>query len=75
MNKFKKFFTKTKSREMLFFLLAAIMIAISAWFIFSNSIFLIKNLNDAFSSEPAVKSEQISFDKEGFQKLNLLKER
>jgi hypothetical protein len=75
MNKLKKILTKTKSREALFFVLAAIMIAISAWFIFSSYIFLIKNLNDAFSSEPTVKSEQVSFDKEGFQKLNLLKER
>ncbi len=75
MDKLKKILTKTKSREALFFVLAAIMIAISAWFIFSSSIFLIKNLNDAFSSEPTIQAEQISFDKEGFQKLNLLKER
>lgn len=55
--------------------LVIIMIAISIWFIISASFFLIKNLNNAFTQEPIIDQSNVSFDKEGFQKLNLIKER
>jgi hypothetical protein len=76
MKKIKKNITKDKLREFLFFGLTSIMIIISLWFISSNSVFIIKKINSAFNPEIEEDgNEIIEFDKEGFQKLNLLKEK
>ncbi len=75
MKSIRKIINGRKIRHYIFHVLTLIMLILAAWFIFSNSIFLIRNLNDAFGGEPIIKQETVQFDREGFQKLNLLTER
>lgn len=75
MEKSKNVFKEAGSRQVMLYTLTTIMLIISIWFIISNSIFLIKNLNRAFGSETIPSQEIEQFDKESFQKLNLLTER
>jgi hypothetical protein len=63
------------SRQLTMYALVVVMLFLIIWFVISNSIFLIKNLNQAFGGEKAEKQEITEFDKEGFENLNLLTER
>jgi|GEM_PF-3339634 uncharacterized membrane protein YphA (DoxX/SURF4 family) len=71
----KKTFGKMKIRQYIFYLLAIVMLFLAIWFILSNLTFLVKNLNEAFGTKPTFSHETIQFDKQGFEKLNLLIER
>jgi hypothetical protein len=63
------------SRQFTMHALVVVMLFLLIWFIISNSVFLIKNLDQAFGTEKAENQEITEFDKEGFENLNLLTER
>lgn len=63
------------SRQATLYILATVLLALAIWFIISNSVFLIRNLDRAFGSERIIPQQVEQFDREGFQKLNLLTER
>lgn len=75
MEDLKEKLKKIDLRQMMIYILVAIMLTISIWFIISNSVFLIKKLNRAFDSEKISQQEVAQFDKKGFQGLDLLTER
>ena len=66
---------KAASKEVLFTVIALILFVFVSWFIIRNFIILINGLNKAFGTDFTVEQQTVTFDREGFDKLNLIKER
>lgn len=60
-------------RQIILLVLAAIFFIILAWFIITNFIFIIKNINQAFNTSFDAQEASLKFDKEGFEQLNLVR--
>lgn len=75
MGDLKKKLNTMGSKQASLYILATVLLTLAIWFIISNSVFLIRNLDRAFGSERITPQQVEQFDREGFQKLNLLTER
>ncbi len=66
---------KTISREILLSVLAVILFVLASWFVIRNFILLIDGLNKSFNGDFTEEQTITTFDREGFDELNLVKER
>lgn len=76
--KVKELFKHVKgvtSRGVFFVALAVILFALVAWFVIANFVSLIGSLNKAFGTQFEIPPPSISFDRQSFDELNLIKER
>lgn len=68
----KKLSSLRTSKQLLFSLLAVVMLLLIAGVVVNTSMFLVKHLNRALTATPAP-APAVKFDIEGFEKLQLTK--
>ncbi|MFB6212272.1 MAG: hypothetical protein ABEI53_00430 [Candidatus Magasanikbacteria bacterium] len=75
---FRKYYRKVKSlltsKKHLFIAGAVLMTTLLAWFVVSNFLFLIDNLNTTFNPNINVEVQSTKFDIKSFKKLDLIKD-
>ena len=73
LKKLSSFINKNGVRQSFFILTALVLFVVLVWFVIFNFVFLVDHLNRAFGTDFTLHKPEQGFDKEGFERLNLVK--